>query len=118
MKLTKFVRFVLLIAFTLLIVETFSAETIVSHSRMEATTIMAQSVSATGTLEKQGITSYQYGTHVLKDGKKTIYALTSKSVKLGDYAGKKVTITGTLIDGYPLDGGPAFVEVTSIEVAK
>src|SRR5581483_8675341 len=84
----------------------------------EVSAIMDDTVSAEGVIEKQGITSYQYGTHVLKDGKKTLYALTSKSVKLNDYVGKRVKVTGTPIDGYPLEGGPAFLEVTKVEPVK
>jgi len=86
--------------------------------RTEVITNMDDTVTAEGTIEKQGITTYQYGTHVLKEGKKTLYALTSKTQKLNDYVGKRVKITGTKIDGYPLEGGPVFLEVTSVEVLK
>ena len=79
---------------------------------------MQNTVTAEGVIQKQGMTSYQYGTHVLLDGNKTLYALMSKKLKLNDYVGKRVKVTGTPIDGYPLEGGPAFLEVTEVEVLK
>jgi hypothetical protein len=90
-----------------------------AESRIEVRTTMQESVTAEGTIQKQGMTTYQYGTHVLKDSnKKTLYALTSKSQKLDSFVGKHVKITGTLVDGYPVDGGPKYMEVTAVEEIK
>jgi hypothetical protein len=73
-----------------------------------------QTFSFNGTLEKQGITSYQYGTHVISDGKIT-YALKSDAIDLDKYVSKKVTIYGFKIEGYPISGGPDYINVTRIE---
>lgn len=69
-----------------------------------------------GILERQGITTYQYGTHVLldKDGK-TLYALKSESLQLDQYIGKSVEVKGKLVEDYPVDGGPAYLEVVRIK---
>ena len=66
-----------------------------------------------GLLERQSMTSYQYGTHVISNGGQT-YALQSSAVDLNSYVGKKVTIKGNKISGYPLENGPEFIEVTSV----
>lgn len=70
---------------------------------------------ATGTIEKLGISTFQYGTHLLKSENKT-YALKSSSIKLDDYLNKKVTVKGTKVTGYPLDGGPELIEVTMVKL--
>ena len=66
-----------------------------------------------GTIETAGITSYQYGTHVLK-AENTFYALKSDKVQLNNYEGENVTIQAEKVNGYPLDGGPVFLKVTKI----
>lgn len=71
------------------------------------------SVTATGTLEKSGMTTYQYGTHVLKTDDKT-FALKA-GFDLDPYINKKVTIKGKKVKGYPLSGGPEFVNVTLVK---
>lgn len=63
----------------------------------------------TGTIQKQGVTSYQYGTHVISG-----HALRSNLVILEDFISRDVTIIGYKIDGYPLEGGPVYIEVTDI----
>ena len=63
----------------------------------------------TGTLQKQGITYYMYGTHVISG-----YALRSDLVSLDDFINLNVTIIGYKIDGYPVDGGPVYIEVTDL----
>lgn len=60
------------------------------------------SISAEGTIRKQGSTTYQYGTHVL-DGP-VRYALASSTIDLDDYTGMSVTVKGELFEGYPVDG--------------
>jgi hypothetical protein len=74
------------------------------------------SVSAEGIIKKAGTTSYMYGTHILinADGK-TLYALKSDNLKLDDFVGKKVTVKGELVQGYPVDFGPNFLNVMRIE---
>lgn len=77
------------------------------------------SITAVGTLRKQGATPYQYGTHVLKDDAgNTLYALRSSSVLLNDYVDTKVIVKGDPVLGYPLDSGPDYIDVRLIEPAK
>ena len=63
----------------------------------------------TGIIQKQGVTSYQYGTHIISE-----YALRSNSVILDDFINYNATIIGYRIEGYPIDGGPVYIEVTDI----
>jgi hypothetical protein len=73
-------------------------------------------ITSTGIIKKQGITTYMYGTHVLLDDKgKTLYALKSANINLDKYIDKKVTVKGDLIEGYPVEGGPNFLDVKSIQ---
>jgi uncharacterized protein YceK len=71
-------------------------------------------ITASGIIEKPGMTTFQYGTHLLKAENKT-YALKSENINLDTYLNKKVTIKGKKIAGYPLEGGPEFIEVTLVE---
>lgn len=71
-------------------------------------------VTATGIIEKLGVTTFQYGTHILKTEDKT-YALKGGSINLDQYLNKKVTIKGKKVAGYPLEGGPALVDVTLVK---
>lgn len=70
-------------------------------------------VTATGTIEKMGMSTFQYGTHVLKTANKT-YALKS-TFSLDPYLDKQVTIKGKKVSGYPLEGGPELVDVTLVK---
>lgn len=73
-------------------------------------------VTASGTIKQQGITTYMYGTHVLLDDTaNTLYALKSDTIKLDDYVNKKVTVKGDLIAGYPVEGGPGYLNVKAVE---
>ena len=72
------------------------------------------SIEVEGTIEAIGMTSWQYGTHTLTNDE-DFYALRSKTVKLDQYEGKTVTIVAQKIDGYPVDGGPEFLEVLRIK---
>ena len=72
-------------------------------------------ITATGIVQKQGITTYMYGTHVLLDDKgKTLYALVSKTINLESYINHTVTVHGILVNGYPIDGGPRLLDVQSV----
>lgn len=68
----------------------------------------------TGLIEKQGITSYQYGTHTLNT-EAALYALKSETVDLDSYVGKTISLTAELVDGYPVDGGPIYLNVIKIK---
>ena len=67
-------------------------------------------IKITGTIYKQGITTYQYGTHVIKN-----YALRSNSIDLDLYIDSVITVVGDKIDGYPVEGGPDYIEVKKIK---
>jgi hypothetical protein len=71
-----------------------------------------------GILKKRGTTTYQYGTHILVDKNKTLYALESSAITLNKYIGKQVKIYGRLIQGYPVDGGPAYLDVKRVDLFK
>ena len=68
-------------------------------------------MKTTGLIQKQGITTYMYGTHTITD-----YALKSNSINLDNYIDENVSIIGEKIDGYPVDGGPDYIEVKKIKV--
>lgn len=71
-------------------------------------------MKVTGQIEKTGITSYQYGTHTL-EGDETFYALKSDKIDLSPYEGKSVTVTAEKIEGYPVDGGPEYLNVVQVK---
>lgn len=74
------------------------------------------STKSSGTIQLQGITTYMYGTHILKDSSgKTLYALRSKSVNLDEYINKNVEIKGKKVNGYPIERGPEYLEVTCVK---
>ncbi len=73
-------------------------------------------ITSVGIIKKQGITTYMYGTHVLlNDNGKTLYAIKSVNIDLDKYIDQKVTVKGDLIEGYPVEGGPNYLNVKSIE---
>ncbi len=64
-----------------------------------------------GIIQKQGITIYQYGTHTVSE-----YALRSSTILLDEYVHENVIITGYKIDGYPIEGGPEYIDVVRIKL--
>lgn len=70
----------------------------------------SDNIEITGILLKQGITFYQYGTHTISG-----YAVRSKSVNLDEYVNKNITVIGIKIEGYPIEGGPDFIEVFEVK---
>ena len=71
-------------------------------------------MKVTGTIEQQGITTYQYGTHTISSDE-SYYALKSDAVELDNHLNKEVTITAEKIAGYPVDGGPDYLLVLKVE---
>ena len=73
--------------------------------------------TAEGAIQRAGTTTYNYGTHILVDDDgKTLYALTSDTLNLDEYADIiKVIVKGDLIRGYPVEGGPEYLEVKEVE---
>lgn len=70
----------------------------------------SNAIEINGIIQKQGITTYQYGTHTISG-----YALRSSSVTLDNYVNQEITVVGYKIDGYPIDGGPDYIEVESVK---
>lgn len=70
-------------------------------------------VTLSGKLEALGMSTFQYGTHMLNAGGK-IYALKSSNVDLKAHEGKEVVVKGVKVAGYPVDGGPDFIDVQEI----
>ncbi|MEN5055774.1 hypothetical protein [Sphingobacterium kitahiroshimense] len=70
-------------------------------------------VMLTGKITALGITTFQYGTHMLKVENK-IYALRSATIKLDNYVNKLVTLKGEKISGYPIENGPELIDVSEI----
>ncbi|HKJ33821.1 MAG TPA: hypothetical protein VKA34_18460 [Balneolales bacterium] len=76
----------------------------------------ADTVSSSGILQKNSISTWQYGSFLLNDNNgKPMYALKSLKIDLSLYTSQKVKISGIKIKGYPVDGGPVFLNVTSIQ---
>ncbi len=76
-------------------------------------------VQAEGQLQVQGLTMYQYGSHVLvgPDGE-TRFALRSADPALLDQLiGRQVRVAGQLVSGYPVDLGPPLIEVRAVAEA-
>ena len=96
MRSTKFALFIVLIS-------------LLSYSCKKS--LFSNKVKETGFIQKQGINSYMYGTHIITD-----YALKSNSINLDNYIDKNVSLIGEKIDGYPVDGGPDYIEVKKIKV--
>lgn len=72
-------------------------------------------VRAQGTIELTGITTYMYGQYSLVDlSGDTAYALRSSKLDLGIFVGQYVEIAGMRVPGYPLEGGPVFVDVETV----
>lgn len=76
-------------------------------------------IQAEGTVQEMPeISTWQYGEYLLVDdqGNKQ-YALRANGVSLGDYVGRRVRISGSLVEGYPVDGGPEFLSVDQVDGA-
>jgi hypothetical protein len=74
---------------------------------------ISEDVTLTGTIQEMGMTTFQYGSHKIKSADKT-FALKSSKVQLADFTDKAVTLKGTKVVGYPIEGGPELIEVSSI----
>ena len=74
----------------------------------------AAQVTVTGTVVKQqALTTYQYGTYGIEG-----HAIKSEGIDLEQYVNKKVQATGEKIEGYPVDGGPEYLEITKIKLKE
>jgi hypothetical protein len=79
----------------------------------------AEKQNQIGVIHKIEASTWMYGTHTLNDADgKPFYALTSSTIDLNNFENKEVKISGNLIEGYPVDGGPLYLNVTSVSVIK
>ena len=76
--------------------------------------IASNQIEISGVIQKQGMTTYQYGTHTISSNDK-LYALKSSTLDLNKYLKQNVTIIGNKIEGYPIEGGPDYIEVIRIK---
>ncbi|MBB6502510.1 hypothetical protein [Pedobacter cryoconitis] len=72
-------------------------------------------VQLTGKIQQLGMSTFQYGTHIIKSADKT-YALKSSTVNLDTYIDKEVIVKGTKVKGYPVENGPDLIEVTELKL--
>ncbi len=69
-------------------------------------------IELSGTLVKMSddvMTTYMYGEFAIDT-----FAVRSSSIDLNAYEGEAVTAKGRPIEGYPLSGGPVYLEITEI----
>lgn len=92
----------------------FATLIILSTSNCENNSENKNLMEIKGVIQEQGITSYQYGTHTITAGD-DFYALRSKTLDLDEFIGEEVTISAEKISGYPVDGGPDFLEVEKVD---
>jgi major membrane immunogen (membrane-anchored lipoprotein) len=85
-----------------------------SNETPELTNVETKTVELKGIIKKQGVTTYQYGSHTMKttDG---FYALKATDIDLDAYIDQQVTIRGETIKGYPVSGGPDYILVKDIK---
>lgn len=76
--------------------------------------LASNQIEVSGVIQKQGTTTYQYGTHVINSNDKQ-YALKSSSLDLNRYLKQNVTIIGEKIAGYPIENGPEYLEVLKVK---
>lgn len=76
--------------------------------------IASNQIEISGVIQKQGMTTYQYGTHIIISNDKQ-YALKSSTVDLNKYLKQNVTIIGEKIAGYPIENGPEYLEVVKVK---
>ena len=72
-------------------------------------------IQLSGTIEQLGMSTFQYGTHLIKSSG-TTYSLKSNKVNLDSFSGKSVTLIGIKVQGYPVENGPELVDVMSIQI--
>ncbi|NJW54169.1 hypothetical protein [Salinimicrobium oceani] len=84
-------------------------------NKASQTETQQNTMEITGTIEEQGMTSYQYGTHTITTAGDEFYALKSEALDLDQYIGKNVTLIAEKIEGYPLSGGPDYLLVLSVK---
>lgn len=74
----------------------------------------SDTMEISGKIEAIQMTSWQYGTHTITNDS-TFYALKSENTNLENYEGQTITIEAKKIEGYPVDGGPEYLEVIKVK---
>ena len=70
---------------------------------------------AAGVVHKIEMSTWMYGTRTLNEQSgRPIFILGSSSINLDSYINKHVRISGNTVSGYPVDGGPVYLNVTNI----
>ena len=67
-------------------------------------------IRVNGIIEELGMTSFQYGTHRID-----MYVIKSETIDLHEFLNEKVTVSGKMAEGYPIEGGPILLIVEKIE---
>lgn len=112
----RLLKFQYLPAILLLSLVPFVVSGCASGSSTEPGDNNPRAVTATGTVKPAGITSFQYGSHLLYDSSgRLTHALASDEVDLGKWENRRVRLSGILKEGYPVDNGPPYVTVLSIQ---
>lgn len=76
-------------------------------------------IRAEGTVQDMPeISTWQYGEYLLVDDEGNHqYAFRANGVSLADYLGQRARVSGSLVEGHPVDGGPEFLSVGQIDGA-
>lgn len=96
-----------------LIVAVCSSLAACSKTRKCPDRVSADTVIQTGLLRQQGVTTYQYGTHILEAGSNTELVLKSDNINLDNYVGKNVQVTAVNTH-YTVENGPELYNVIAI----
>lgn len=86
-----------------------------THRTDQLTPEQDKLIHLNGTIQKLGVTTWMYGSHLIEASERGRWALTSDTVDLSRYEHSQVTLKGEEVEGYPVDGGPPYLRVTSIE---
>ena len=115
MKTPKYMRayfFMLLLACSVPVVSCHKN----SNSTPAPVVISGDNLTATGTLELQGFTTYMYGSHILRVDSATLFVLKSTTLNLDPFVGMRVSIQAVNMH-YSVDLGPDLYNVMAIAAA-
>jgi hypothetical protein len=71
-------------------------------------------ITVRGTLQQQGMTTYQYGTHTISTAEGNAFVLKSDVVDLKKFEGRKVKLTAQNLH-YTVENGPELYNVVAIK---
>lgn len=96
----------------------FASLMLVSCSSTDKIERESHSFNYAGTLAPLEMSIWMYGTHTLTTENGSFYAVKSDAIDLNEYNNKSVEIQGNLIEGYPVDSGPEYLDVKAIKVME